>query len=59
MPLCNLTINCASLLAGLGGSEDRERKWEEKNHPQELKMVFLHKIRLDMNHIGPKMDQKG
>ena len=26
------TINCASLLAGLGGSRHLRRKWEEKFH---------------------------
>ena len=30
------------VVAGLGGSGDREGKWEGKIHQRELKMVFLH-----------------
>lgn len=34
-------INCASLLAGLWGGGDRERKLEEKFHRQGLKMEYF------------------
>ena len=36
------SINCGILATGMGGSGDKERKWEGKVHPQGLKMLFLH-----------------
>ena len=53
------TIDCASLLAGLGGSGDSRRKWEEKVHLQGLKMEFFSSIRLKIDQIRLEMDQKG
>ena len=41
------------MVAGLGGSGDRERKWKGKIHPRELKMVFL--FALNMVKNGPEM----
>ena len=41
------------VVAGLGGSGDRERKWKGKIHPRELKMVFL--FTLNMVKNGPEM----
>ena len=40
---CDKQVNtyCGSLVAGLGGSGDRERKWEEKFHRQGLKWSLI------------------
>ena len=44
--------NHGSLVDGLGGSGGGERKWEAKIHPRELKMIFLHYVRFNMDQIG-------
>ena len=43
------STNCGSLVAELGGSGDRERKWEENFEPKDVFAFFgvfaLHKVK--------------
>ena len=50
--------NCGILASRMGGSGDRERKWD-KFHSPGLKMVFSNWIRLKLAQMRPKMDQTG
>ena len=48
-----VSINCGILASGMGGSGDRERKWEGKFHQQGLKL----KLKIDQNDL--ELTKKG
>ena len=49
------STNCDILASGMRGSGDRERKWEDKFHPQVLKMFFFHwkGLKMDPKELKP------
>ena len=51
--------NFGILATRMGGSGDRESKWDGKFYPQGLNILFLQLIRFKVDQMGPQTDQKG
>ena len=53
------SIDCGILASGMGGSGDREGKWEGKFQRHGLNMVFLHSALLQTAYLSVPKNQGG